>query len=378
MAAPLIIIGTGMAGYSLAKEFRKHNKERRMLLITEDDGSFYSKPMLSESFSKQKTADQLIRFTSEQMQSQLDADILTYTKVKGIDPVQKTISLAGRTLTFSDLILAVGANPKKHPLSDLFGSYLYYLNHLNDYRQLTQAIHKDSHVLIIGSGLIGTEIAHDLSSSGIQTTVLSHREGIMPNTLPSPISKELKKALESKGVSFCLNRQIKAIGENNKHLHITLDNNQELSVDVVLSAIGLEPDIQLAETANLKTRQAIVTDDFLQTSQNHIYALGDCAEVNGQNLMYILPLMNCVKALAKTLNGMPTPVNYPVMPVSVKTPSYPITFSPPSFRDNLSWQIDVDNKGIKATCYDRDNHLKGYFLTQEKVAEKKALNIQIK
>lgn len=378
-APPLIIIGTGLAGYTLAKEFRKLNTERPLVLITEDSGDFYSKPMLSESISKQKTADQLIRFTADQMAKQLNAEIHAFTRVEHLDPENNRLSFNGTSLTYGDLALACGARPRLHPLKDEFSDRLHHLNHLDDYRRFHGALTGNTRVLIIGSGLIGTEIANDLAKSNIDITMVSSSSSLMDATLPIEIAKELQTALQDEGVQFYLNRSVESVTDTDDAALVTLDDGTELQADIVLSAIGLKPATRLAESAQLTINHAISTNRHLETSQPNIYALGDCAEVDGAHLMYVMPIMNSARALAKTLSGTPTEVNYPVMPVSVKTPSYPIAFVlPPSSNEPLKWQIETDESGTKALHYGRDGELNGYILTRNKTADKKHLNPQIK
>jgi len=123
--------------------------------------------------------------------------------------------------------------------------------------------------------------------------------------------------------------------------------------------------------------RAIVVDRYLKTSADNIYAIGDCAEVEGLNLLYVLPLMNCARALAKTLAGTPTQVSYPVMPVMVKTPSLPIVTCPPLENSVGEWQIDGQSPHFKALFKDSEGNLLGYALTGDCVAEKMALNKEL-
>ena len=109
---------------------------------------------------------------------------------------------------------------------------------------------------------------------------------------------------------------------------VTLATGQTLVADIVLSAIGLQPNTSLAKAANIQTSRGIVTNTLLETNQADIYAVGDCAEVNGTLLPFVMPIMQQARALAKTLSGQSTAVHYPAMPVAVKTPAAPLTVLP--------------------------------------------------
>ena len=121
----------------------------------------------------------------------------------------------------------------------------------------------------------------------------------------------------------------------------------------------------------------VVVDRELRTSHSNVYALGDCAEVDGLNLLYVMPLMACARALAKTLAGNPTAVAYGPMPVTVKTPVCPLVVSPPPRGLEGNWTVEGSGSDIKALCRDATGRLLGYALTGAAVQEKLALNREL-
>ncbi|MNN47626.1 Rubredoxin-NAD(+) reductase [compost metagenome] len=168
------------------------------------------------------------------------------------------------------------------------------------------------------------------------------------------------------------------------HLHRTehgleaqLSDGEQIECDVVISAIGLRPRIDLAAAAGLLVNRGVVVDRELKTSHANIYALGDCAEVDGLNLLYVMPLMSCARALAQTLAGNPTAVVYGPMPITVKTPVCPLVVSPPPRGLEGAWTVEGQGADIKALCRDGTGKLLGYALTGAAVQEKLALNKQL-
>ena len=115
-----------------------------------------------------------------------------------------------------------------------------------------------------------------------------------------------------------------------------------------LSSVGLTPRIQLAQAAGLHVNRGIVVDRLLKTNNEHVYALGDCAEVVGKILPFIMPIAHAARALAATLVGNSTPVCYPAMPVLVKTPACPTVVSPPETDKQGEWRVESDGEGVKA------------------------------
>ena len=165
--------------------------------------------------------------------------------------------------------------------------------------------------------------------------------------------------------------------DNPDKLVTELSDGTHLESDVVLAAIGLRPRIGIAKDAGLKTNRGIVTDQSLRTSADNVYALGDCAEVQGHVLPYVLPLMASARALAKTLAGEPTPVSYGVMPVTIKTPACPVVVCPVPEELEGDWDTEEEGNTVKALFRDRDGNLRGYALTGDAVKEKMKLNKEL-
>ena len=158
---PIIIIGSGLAGYTLAKEFRKLAPEVPLHIITQDDGAFYSKPMLSNALAKGKTAATLATSSAEQMAAQLHATVWSHTPVTAVDTVAHTVIARGETLVYDKLVLAIGAEPIRPPLSG-DATMVHSVNNLTDYARFRERIEHASRIAVIGPGLIGCEFANDL------------------------------------------------------------------------------------------------------------------------------------------------------------------------------------------------------------------------
>src|SRR5690606_3341491 len=133
MTAPLVIIGTGLAGYNLAREFRKHDSQTPLLLITADDGRSYSKPMLSTGFAMGKDANSLGMLDAGQMAIQLDAEIRTHTRVTRLDPDNRRVWIGNEPVPYRDLVLAWGAQPIHVPLAGDATDRVFSINDLLDY-----------------------------------------------------------------------------------------------------------------------------------------------------------------------------------------------------------------------------------------------------
>ena len=374
MNAPVVIVGTGLAGYNLAREFRKLDGETPLVLITADDGRSYSKPMLSTGFGKNKEADGLSMAEPGAMALQLNAEVRTHTRISGIDPGHKRLWIGEEAVYYRDLILAWGAETIRVPVEGDAADAIFPINDLEDYARFRVAAAGKRRVLILGAGLIGCEFANDLILGGYEVDLVAPCEQVMPTLLPEAAAAAVRSGLEGLGARFHLGPLMTRLLRTDDGLEGHLSDGQVIACDVVVSAIGLRPRVDLAAAAGLQISRGIVVDRELKTSHANIYALGDCAEVDGLNLLYVMPLMSCARALAQTLAGTPTAVKYGPMPITVKTPVCPLVVSLPPLGAQGVWSVEGQGADIKALCHDPAGNLLGYALTGAAVMEKLALN----
>ena len=377
MSAPVVIVGTGLAGYNLAREFRKLDGETPLLLITADDGRSYSKPMLSTGFGKNKDADGLSMAEPGAMAEQLKAEVRTHTRISGIDPGHKRLWIGEEAVAYRDLILACGAQTVRVPVEGDAPELIFPINDLEDYARFRAAAAGKRRVLLLGAGLIGCEFANDLILGGYEVELVAPCEQVMPTLLHPDAAAAVQAGLESLGARFHLGPVLNRLQRSEDGLQAHLSDGQVIACDLVVSAIGLRPRTDLAAAAGLVVGRGIAVDRQLKTSHANIYALGDCAEVDGLNLLYVMPLMSCARALAQTLAGNPTAVGYGPMPITVKTPVCPLVVSPPPRGREGVWSTEGQGADIKALCRDASGQLLGYALTGTAVMEKLALNKEL-
>jgi rubredoxin-NAD+ reductase len=374
---PVVIIGTGLAGYTVAREFRKLDRDAPLVVLSADDGGYYSKPMLSNALAQGKTAESLLLSSAEQMASQLHADIHRHATVSAIDPDAQRVQFNATDLEYQRLVLALGADPIRLPLQGDAADAVLSVNDRADYARFRGAIEGKKRIVILGGGLIGCEFANDLAASGYQVSVIDIGTHPLGRLVPEQIGMVMRDKLAAIGIDWYLGLSVTGVDHADTGLRITLSNDAVLEADAVLSAIGLRPRIALAATAGLKVNRGIVTDHYLTSSAAHIYALGDCAEVSGLVLPFVMPLMQAARSLAKTLADTPTAVHYPAMPVVVKTPACPLVISPPALNAEGTWQINSGTSETEALFRGADGALLGFALTGTATAHKQSLTKQL-
>jgi len=377
VSAPVVIIGTGLAGYNLAREFRKLDPQTPLLLITADDGRSYSKPLLSTGFAANKNADSLGMATAGAMAEQLNAEIRTHTRVNRLDPANRRVWIGNEPVPYRDLVLAWGAQTIQVPVEGDAADAVYPINDLHDYGRFRAAAAGKRRVLILGAGLIGCEFANDLLLGGHEVDLVAPSEQVMPGLLPLQAAEAVKRGLEGIGARFHLGATLERLQRSSDGLQATLSDGSQRGCDLVVSAVGLRPRTELAAEAGLEVKRGIVVDRLLKTSAEHVYALGDCAEVEGLSLLYVMPLMAGARALAKTLFGNPTFVSYGPMPITVKTPACPVVVSLPAVGSAGNWTVEAQGNDVKALYLGTSGQLLGYALTGAAVQERLALNKQL-
>lgn len=361
-AAPIVILGTGHAGYTLARELRKLDETVPLLLITADDGASYYKPNLSKALAMGKDAAALLQFTAEQMVETLQAEVLTHTTVTAVDPAAKKLQIGDQAQAYSQLVLATGAEPIRLSLQGDAADAVLSVNNLNDYARFRAQLTDASRVLLIGAGLIGCEFANDLAAAGHQVTAVDLAEWPLPQLLPREGGESLRVGLEGLGVRFRLQQSVTAVRQGTAGYRAEFSDGTQGEFDLVLSAVGLRPNAQLAQQAGLDCAPGVVVDAQLRSSDPNIYALGDVAQIAGRLMPYILPIAHGARALAQTLAGEPTPAKLPPMPVMVKTPVCPVVVCPPPPGSVGQWQVNGSAPDLDAGFIDADGNMLGFAL----------------
>ncbi len=378
---PIVVLGSGLAGYTLVRELRKLDRDVAITLVSRDSGDYYSKPMLSNAFAQGKDAASLINTAAAEMSRQQGITLLQYTEVLGIYRERKQLQTSSGLLEYSRLVLTLGADPIRLPLQGDAADAVVSVNDLADYAKFRGAIISAKQVAIIGGGLIGCEFANDLADAGYSITVIDPTSYPLSGLMPEPAGKQLLAPLAELGVTWRFGTAVSAVDLGTSGYTLTLTDGTTLAADAVLSAVGLRPRIELARDAGLAVNRGIVVDAQLRSSDVDIYALGDCAEIAGKVQPFVLPIMHAARALARVLAGEDMKVEFPAMPVVVKTPAHLVAVIPVA-RDAVGeWKILSEGPeikpGIKMGFFDTQNQLRGFVLTGAFAGERSEMVKQI-
>lgn len=384
MTHPIVIAGSGLAGYNLAREFRKLDRDTPLMILSRDAAGFYSKPMLSNALSANRTAESLVMKSADKMAGEVLATIRPQVEIASIEAANRIAVLtSGERIAYRDLVLAVGADPIRLPIGGDGAADILSVNDLDDFARFAARLDGATRVVVLGAGLIGCEFANDMLARGVAPTVIDIAAWPLGRLLPEAAATWFRQQLEAAGVTFRMTVSATTVERNGDAYRVTLDDGNVLNADLVLSAVGLRPRTALASVAGLTVNRGIRVDRLLATSYAHIHALGDCAEVEGLVLPFVMPIMHQARALAATLAGKPTPVTYPAMPVVVKTPACPTVVCPPAANAEGRWHSvpapdgegGLDG-GVEAQFLAPDGTLLGFALLGAATARKQALATQ--
>ena len=369
----IVVVGSGLAGFGVLRELRKLAPEAKLTMVTLEDGHFYSKPALSTAIAKGKTAATLVISNAEKMITQLKLDARIGREAEAIDRSGKALCTTGGPIPYDALVLATGALPIRPPVEGDAAHRAIAINQLDHYDRFRTELPDGARVLIMGSGLVGTEFANDLVTSGYRPIVVDMLPLPLGQLVPPVVGEKVRDRLAAECVEWHLGRKIVAINysQPGPGYIATLDDGTTIEAALILSAVGLRPNVTLAQEAGLEVGLGIKVNACGQTSDPHIFAIGDCAEYEHGLSAYVTPIMAAARGIAPSALGTPTEIRFPPLSVQVKTTLLPINLLPPSRTATGEWRtLEEDDDGGKYIFVDTSNVVRGYVLTQEKCEQR--------
>ena len=259
-----------MTGDSAAKGIREIDKEGTIALISSEPHLPYDRPPLTKDLWKGKEVEKIYRGTDK-----LNAEIILNTEITSINPSAKEITdNKNNRYTYEKLLIATGGKVIKLPFGE---EHILYYRTLKDYEKLTLLAKTKSNFIVIGGGLIGTEIAAALAMNGKKTTIVFPEMLIGERVFPKDLAEFVTKFYEDKGITIISGESALGIEKKGEKLVLTTSSGKEIKTDAVVGGIGIRPNTEIAKSAGIKTDNGITVDKFLRTSIDNIYAAGDSA-----------------------------------------------------------------------------------------------------
>lgn len=371
MSHGIVIIGSGFAARQLVKNLRKQDSQVAITVIAADSIDEYNKPDLSHVISLRQRADEMTRQSAGEFAEQYNVRLFPYTWITAIDAQARVVKSTDNQWSYDKLVLATGASAFIPPVAGR--ASMLTLNSQLEYRACESQLFDARRVLIVGGGLIGSELAMDFTRAGKSVTLVDNAASILASLMPPEVSSRLQHRLTDMGVHLLLKSQLQSLEQTVSGIRATFDRERYVEVDAVISATGLRPETALARSAGVEVNRGIVVDSTLKSSNPDIYALGDCAEIDGQLLPFLQPIQISAMTLAKNLLGGNAPLKLPAMLVKVKTPELPLHLAGETRRSDLNWQIITEAQGMVAKGVDAEGQLRAFVVSEDKMKEAFAL-----
>ncbi len=275
----IVVVGTGAAAFRFVNTYREFNKSDEIFVFAKEKWPFYNRVLLPEYVNKTKDWDDLLKFTNDEL-DKLNLTLQPSNPIVKINVKEKVIhDSQGNTHPYDQLVLGTGSRAFIPPGAPMDIPGVFTMRNRENADDLKAYLKPDSHVLVIGGGLLGLELAAALNEVDIKATVIQLGSRLMERQLDPIASTMLRDYMVDMGVKVFTNDQVTSISEAGLgELDIQLKSGNSLRVNAAVYAIGTRPNIELAKEAGLECSRGVVVNDVLQTSDPDIFALGEMAE----------------------------------------------------------------------------------------------------
>lgn len=318
MTQKLILIGAGMAGTRFLEHLLKLEQSDsvdsdfpaqpayEIEVFNQEPVGGYNRIMLSPVLAGEKTLSEIMTHDEDWFQRH-GIHIHIGKQISAIDTRAKRLTtFCGKTYFYDKLVIATGSKPFILPIpgADLPGVVSF--RDTRDVEKMISVAQTHQHAVVIGGGLLGLEAAYGLLKRGMQVTVVHRSDVLMNMQMDAEAGQLLKQKLEAgtdeiPAMDFKMGANTTAVIGQDRVEAVEFDDGTRIPADLVVMSVGIRPNIQLAEMAGLETHRGILVDDRLQTSNAHIYALGECNEHRGETYGLVAPLYEQAEVLAKVL-----------------------------------------------------------------------------
>ncbi|MGD6943150.1 nitrite reductase large subunit NirB [Cytobacillus gottheilii] len=304
MKKQLVMIGNGMAGVRAIEEILKINKEEfEITIFGKESYPNYNRIQLSHVLQGDTTVEKII-MNDWDWYKENHIQLFTNESIVKINPENKTVeSSNGRITVYDKLIIATGSSPFILPVKGADKQGVTGFRDIHDCEVMIKTAESYKNAVVIGGGLLGLEAARGLIDLGMKVDVVHLMPHLMERQLDPTASQMLQRELESQGMNFLMEKQTEEILGEERVTGIRFTDGSETAADLVVMAVGIKPNIELAADCGLEVNRGIVVNDYIETSIPDIYAVGECAEHREVTYGLVSPLYEQAKVLAETIVG---------------------------------------------------------------------------
>ncbi|MCQ6275246.1 NAD(P)/FAD-dependent oxidoreductase [Bacillus sp. V3B] len=300
----LVIIGNGMAGIRCVEEILENAADLFIITVFGSEPHVNYNRILLSTVLQGGTAFEDITINDRQWYEENNIQLFAGETVVQIDTENKMIKTdKTREVPYDKLIIATGSVPFVLPLPGSDKEGVITFRTIEDCRKMIEVSKQYKKAVVIGGGLLGLEAARGLLNLGMDVNVVHLSDRLMERQLDYTAAKMLKKELKGQGMNFFLGKETEQIIGNNRVEGLRFKDGTEIEADLVVMAVGVRPNVQLAKENGIDTNRAILVNDYLETNVPDIYAVGECVEHQGMVYGLVKPLYEQGKVLAKHISG---------------------------------------------------------------------------
>ena len=278
-----VILGNGAAGLSAAKAIRERDKTGSVIMISNEAYPTYNRPMLTKSMVAELDAKEIL-VEPEAWYQENNIHLLLEKEVTGIHTDKKEITLSdGTALKYTKLIYALGSECFVPPIPGTDKPEVVAIRRMSDIEKIEAMLYRVQNVVVIGGGVLGLEAAWELKKSRKQVVVLEAAPQIMGRQLDEGASQMLTDISRSNGIDIHAGVQIASIEGESSVTGVKLADGREFPAELVIVSAGVRANVGAAKNAGLDINRGIVVNADMSTSDENIFACGDCAEYEGIN-----------------------------------------------------------------------------------------------
>ncbi len=304
MSEPLLIVGNGMAAARFVDELSRRALGRYAIAVVGEEPRLAYNRVLLSSVLAREVAPSEIELKPAQWWRERGVTLLFGHAATAVDAQIRRVRLTnGATLPYGRLVLATGSRPIRLPLPGMELPGVLTFRDLGDVNAIEAAAASGIKAVVIGGGLLGLEAAYGLAKAGAEVAVIHLMDRLMERQLDPRAAAMLKSAVEAKGIVVHLNAETERVRGTGRVEGVELKDGRVLAADMVVVAVGIRPNVDLARTAGLDINRGILVDDQLSTSSCSIHAIGECAEHRGICYGLVEPAYEQARALAARLAG---------------------------------------------------------------------------
>lgn len=303
----LVVVGNGMAGMACLEQILRHQPDFRVTVFGDETHVNYNRIQLSSVLAGEREPDEIV-LNSLDWYREHNIDLRLGVRITTVDAANRTVTGDDGTVTSYDkLLLATGSSPLIPSMAGSDKDGVFCFRNLNDTRSLLGRVRPGLRTVVIGGGLLGLEAARGLQLQGAEVTVVHLMSTLMERQLDSVGGQYLQSKIEELGVKILLSHNTTAILGDDHVEGIAFVNGYRMEADMVVIAVGIRPNVELGRAAGLTVRRGIVVNDYMETSDPAIFAVGECVEHQGIVYGLVAPLYEQGKVLAATITGNPGP-----------------------------------------------------------------------